>query len=375
MQSEQLRNTLFTIRSSCPEISVLSQTNGLQLAIWYPLSDKRSSAGNLISPLSQTKGLQLAIWYPLSVRQTVFIWQSDIPSQSDKRYSSGNLISPLSQTKGLQLAIWYPLSDKRSSAGNLISPLSQTNGLQLAIWYPLSVRQRVFSWQSDIPFQTNGLQLAIWYPLSVRQTVFIWQSDVPSHIFWRPSRVSKLGNICDFKYILPLAPPDRISPYQSLCCYLTHWQSFPNISHHQIMISITDNWDIKHVPSPVSQYAIDLNMSLSIRRDPSAFSNVLAVCLWESHLSMRQKLSIVTTLSIQPSLKLSFITFGFKLSPFFQFCIIFFKGNFGMALRKWPNTRSKCSYKLIFYCQFYSHLTQGSSEQYHISKLLPFHMA
>jgi len=40
-----------------------------------------------------------------SVRQTVFSWQSDIPSQSDKRSSAGNLISPLSQTNGLQLAI------------------------------------------------------------------------------------------------------------------------------------------------------------------------------------------------------------------------------------------------------------------------------
>jgi len=45
------------------------------------------------------------------------------------------------------------------------------------------------------------------------------------------------------------------------------------------MISIADNWDIKHVPSPVSQYAIDLNMNLTIRRDPSAFINVLTVYL------------------------------------------------------------------------------------------------
>jgi hypothetical protein len=157
-------------------------------------------------------------------------------------------------------------------------------------------------------------------PFLVRQMVFSWQSDIPSYNFWRPSRVSKLGKFCDFKQIFRLAPPDRIPPYQSLCCYLTHRQSFPDVSHHQIMISIADNWDIKHVTSPVSQYAINLNMNLSIRRDPRAFLNVSMVCFWESHLSMWQKVSIVTALSLLLlSLKLSFITLGFKLYPLSSF--------------------------------------------------------
>ena len=110
-----------------------------------------------------------------------------------------------------------PQSDKRSSAGNLISPLSQT----------------------------NGLQLATWYPLSVRQTVFSWQSDIPSHIFWRSSRVSRPENIADFKQMTRLAPPDRIFQYQSLCFYLTHYQSFPHFCRHQIISITADSWGKK----------------------------------------------------------------------------------------------------------------------------------
>jgi hypothetical protein len=40
------------------------------------------------------------------------------------------------------------------------------------------------------------------------------------------------------------------------------------------MISIADGWGIKHVTSPVFQYAIDMNMSLSVGRNPNAFLNV-----------------------------------------------------------------------------------------------------
>jgi hypothetical protein len=55
------------------------------------------------------------------------------------------------------------------------------------------------------------------------------------------------------------------------------------------MISIADTWNIKHVPFPVFQYAIDLNVRLPIGRDPSAFLNISTVCLWEPHLSMWKK--------------------------------------------------------------------------------------
>ena len=91
-------------------------------------------------------------------------------------------------------------------------------------------------------------------PFSVRQTVFSWQSDIPSHIFWRPSHVSRPGNIADFKQMPRLAPPDRIFQYQSLCCYLTHYQSFPNFSHHQIINIIADNWGKK--PRAISRLSI-----------------------------------------------------------------------------------------------------------------------
>jgi len=55
------------------------------------------------------------------------------------------------------------------------------------------------------------------------------------------------------------------------------------------MISTADSWGIKHVPYQVFQYAIDLNLNLSIGRDPSVFLNISTVCLWESHLSMWQR--------------------------------------------------------------------------------------
>jgi hypothetical protein len=110
----------------------------------------------------------------------------------------------------------------------------------------------------------------------IERNGFSWQSDIPSHIFWSPARASKIADFWDFKQKTRLAPPDRISPYQNLCCYLTHTQTFPNVCHHQIMISIADSWGIKHVPSPVSQYAIDVTVSLSIARDTS----VPNVCLW-----------------------------------------------------------------------------------------------
>ena len=80
---------------------------------------------------------------------------------------------------------------------------------------------------------------------SVRQTVFSWQSDIPSHHFWRSSRVSRPGNIAYFKQMPRLAPPERIFQYQSLCCYLTHYQSFLNFSHHQIISIIADSWGKK----------------------------------------------------------------------------------------------------------------------------------
>jgi hypothetical protein len=51
---------------------------------------------------------------------------------------------------------------------------------------------------------------------------------------------------------------------------------FPNSCHHQKTISITDSWGIKHVPSPESQYPIDVTLSLSIGRD----TNVPKACLW-----------------------------------------------------------------------------------------------
>jgi len=106
--------------------------------------------------------------------------------------------------------------------------------------------------------QTNGLQLAIWYPLPY-------------------IRVSKAANIWPFKQILRLAPPDRISPYQNIHihCYLTHWESFPTVCHHQTMISIADNWDIKHVTSRVLQYAISLN---TILFTVCAFGNHKILC-------------------------------------------------------------------------------------------------
>ena len=119
--------------------------------------------------------------------------------------------------------------------------------------------------------------------------VFNWQPDIPSHIVRSPSRVSKAANFWHFTQIPPLAPPDRISPNQSLCCYLDHWQTFPTSCHHQIIISIADSWDIKHVPFPVFQNAIDLNVSLSIGGETSAFLNVSTVCLWELHLCVWQR--------------------------------------------------------------------------------------
>ena len=72
---------------------------------------------------------------------------------------------------------------------------------------------------------------------------------------------------------------------------------------------------------PVFQYAVDLNVSLSIGRDPSAFLNVSTVCLWESHLPLWQKFAILTTLSLQLSFKLSLITLGVKLSPISSFAL------------------------------------------------------
>ena len=125
--------------------------------------------------------------------------------------------------------------------------------------------------------------------LSETSGLFSWQSDIPDHIFWLHSRVSKAANIWHFNQTPRLAPPSRISPNQSLCCYITHSQSFPNVCHHQILISIADSWGIQAMPSPVFQYAIDLNMSISIVRDPSAFLNVSTVCLCESRLSKWQK--------------------------------------------------------------------------------------
>jgi hypothetical protein len=80
---------------------------------------------------------------------------------------------------------------------------------------------------------------------SVRQTVFSWQSDIPSHIFWRSSRVSRPENIADFKQMPCLAPPDRIFQYQSLCFYLTHYQSFPHFCRHQIISITADSWGKK----------------------------------------------------------------------------------------------------------------------------------
>jgi len=117
-------------------------------------------------------------------------------------------------------------------------------------------------------------------PSWVRQVVFSWHSDIFCYIFWRPARVFKAVDIWNFKQIPRLAPSDRISLYQSLCCYLIHW-------HY----------------------------------------------------------------------------------------IIFVHGNFGMALRKWPQTCSSCSYKLSFNYQFYPQFTHVRSEQYHTRKLLAFHMA
>ena len=68
-------------------------------------------------------------------------------------------------------------------------------------------------------------------------------------------------------------------------------------------------------------------------------------------------------------------------SPFqtvssFQFCITFFKKNFGMALRKWPSTRSNCSYNFIisFYYQFYAQLTSAIWTISH-QRTLTFHIA
>jgi hypothetical protein len=168
---------------------------------------------------------------------------------------------------------------------------------------------------------------------SVRQTVFNWQSDIPSHNFWRTSRVSRPENIADFKQMPRLAPPDRIFQYQSLCCYLTHYQSFPNFCHHQIISIIADNWGKK--ARAISR------LSICHRYEYDSFNPETSKCILKCFDDVPLRITsfcvakysysnnTVANISIQTGI----YKYRIQTVSDFQFCNIFFKWNLGMELK------------------------------------------
>jgi hypothetical protein len=65
-----------------------------------------------------------------------------------------------------------------------------------------------------------------------------------------------------------------------MCCLFYYRQSFPNLCHHQIVVSVTISspetsyiWYVR-ISSPIYQYVVNLVMSQPIRRGPGVLMKV-----------------------------------------------------------------------------------------------------